>query len=470
MPNVINFRPTGQAYVDGILSGTKWATTSLTFSFPDLGSHYGALYGDGETSSGFARLSSVQQSFVRDVLDVFESVSKLNFSEIAETSAQHADIRFAESSLGGTAWAYMPSPAPEGGDVWLNGSNGYYDSPEKGNYAYATLLHEVGHALGLKHSHDQEGLFATMPNSHDSIEYTVMSYCSYVGSTERGYCNEEWGFGQSLMMDDIAALQHMYGADYTTNSGNSTYKWSPSTGQMFINGSGQGAPGGNQIFLTVWDGGGVDTYDLSNYGSNVNINLAPGGWTTTSAAQLAKLHWDGSKVAAGNIANARLHQGDGRSLIENAIGGSGDDRIVGNTAKNTLRGGEGNDVLTGGANQDFLWGGSGADVFNFDALSQSGVGAYARDLIRDFNAAVDRIDLLSLDADQDGTSGNQAFKFIGSNAFGGVDGQLRFGWLNYEGTASDRTIVSADVNGDRTADVQISLAGLHSLSGNDFLL
>jgi serralysin len=220
--------------------------------------------------------------------------------------------------------------------------NGYYDSPVKGNYAYFTLLHEVGHALGLKHAHEQEGVFKALPSNHDSMEYTVMSYCSYVGaSNSTGYCNETWGYAQSLMMDDIAALQSMYGADYTTNSGNSTYKWSATSGEMSINGVGQGAPGGNQILFTVWDGGGNDTYDLSNYAGGVRIDLTPGGWTKTSSAQLAELRYDGSKLAIGNIANARLFNVDSRSLIENATGGAGNDVLVGNTTNNALRGGGG---------------------------------------------------------------------------------------------------------------------------------
>jgi serralysin len=69
---------------------------------------------------------------------------------------------------------------------------------------------------------------------------------------------------QSFMKYDVAALQQLYGADYTTNASNSTNRWSPLTGEMSINGVGQGAPSVNKILSTVWDGGGVDTYDFSN--------------------------------------------------------------------------------------------------------------------------------------------------------------------------------------------------------------
>ena len=93
------------------------------------------------------------------------------------------------------------------------------------------------------------------------------------------------------MMYDIAALQKMYGANFNTNSGNSTYSWSTTTGEMFINGVGQGTPAANKIFLTVWDGGGTDTYDFSNYATSLTVDLRPGQWSTVSAAQLALLHY-----------------------------------------------------------------------------------------------------------------------------------------------------------------------------------
>ena len=210
-----------------------------------------------------------------------------------------------------------------------------------------------------------------MPSTVDSIEYTVMSYRSYVGaSTTAGYTNETWGYAQSLMMYDIAALQHMYGANFTTNSGNTVYAWSPTTGEMSINGVGQGAPGGNRFFLTVWDGGGNDTYDFSNYTTSLKVDLTPGPWTTTSPRRLAATSLrrleDGGRQHRQRAAVQRRR----RSLIENAKGGSGHDIITGNAAANVLWGnagpdrcfgGDGNDHLVGGAGADRLDGGNGTD-------------------------------------------------------------------------------------------------------------
>ncbi len=133
------------------------------------------------------------------------------------------------------------------------------------------MMHETGHALGLKHPHEVRGSFGAMPLDHDSLEYTVMSYRSYVGaSTASGYTNSSVSYPQTLMMYDITALQSMYGANYSTFSGDTVYKWSTTTGEMFIDGVGQGAPAGNKIFMTVWDGGGNDTYDFSNYTTNLD--------------------------------------------------------------------------------------------------------------------------------------------------------------------------------------------------------
>jgi VCBS repeat-containing protein len=222
-------------------------------------------------------------------------------------------------------------------------------------------MHETGHAMGLKHPQTASGSFGAMPVDHDSLEYTVMSYRSYIGaSTTQGLTNETYGFPQTLMMYDVVALQEMYGANYTTNSGDTVYKWDPTTGQEFINGVGQAIPGANRIFMNVWDGGGHDVYDFSNYTTNLSVNLSPGGWTITSSTQLAYL--GGGFYAVGNISNSLLYHGNIASLIEDAIGGSGNDVLIGNVADNQLTGHAGNDRLDGGLGNDTaVYSGNAAD-------------------------------------------------------------------------------------------------------------
>jgi hypothetical protein len=137
------------------------------------------------------------------------------------------------SSAPGTAWAYYPSNDAKGvgGDVWLNKTS--YNSPVLGTYAWMTFTHEIGHALGLKHGHEADGGFPALPASHDSVEYSVMTYRGYVGDplAGGGYALERTSYPQTLMMNDIAALQFMYGANFTTNAGNTVYGWSPTTGE-----------------------------------------------------------------------------------------------------------------------------------------------------------------------------------------------------------------------------------------------
>lgn len=443
MPGVVAYKSAGSSYVDGILGSVKWANGRFTYSFPTDSAFYGTSYGLGESSAGFGVLNPTQQNAVRSVFDIYASVAKLDFVEIIETATQHADFRFAMSDMPQTAWAYLPDTSAEAGDVWFNTVSRSYTQPWKGEYAYLTVLHEIGHTLGLEHPHE-----SGMPVERDTMEYTVMSYRSYIGaSVTSGYINETWGFAQSLMMDDIAAVQYLYGANYAANSGNTVYTWSPDTGEMFVNGIGYGAAGENRIFLTVWDGGGSDTYDFSNYATDLAVDLRPGQWTTTSQTQRAKLSADGSKLAVGNIANALLYNGDTRSLIEKAIGGSGHDALTGNQANNTLNGGAGNDrlignagkdKLVGGLGDDFLDGGSGNDVLTggrgrdtFVFASKLGTSSSDRkvnfDIIKDFSVPDDCIYL-----------DNAIFKKVGKGSASNP-GQLKESFFTLGSKAKDKS-------------------------------
>ena len=139
---------------------------------------------------------------------------------------------------------------------------------------------------------------------------------------------------------------------------------------MFINGLGEGKPGDNRILITLWDGNGKDTYDLSLYTTNLKLDLRPGFFSKFSDEQLCDLGFRGGPghhLARGNITNALLYQGDQRSLIENAIGGTGNDIIVGNHAANRLNGGQGVDVLAGGHSNDSLFGGDQNDNLRGEA-------------------------------------------------------------------------------------------------------
>jgi serralysin len=353
----------GNINTDGVLSGLKWSGATLTYSFPTLTSQYESGY--SETSNNFMPAPAATQTAVRYAMNLISQYTNLVTSEVSPSTS--ADVRVAFSdSANPTAYAYYPSNGTKGGDVWYGSSYAVYQNPIKGQYAWATTIHELGHALGLKHGHETGGPSNTAVSSaYDQMAYTVMTYRSYENGPTTGYTNETNGYAQTYMMYDIAALQTMYGANFNTNSGDTTYSWNASTGQMSINGIGQGAPGGNRVFMTIWDGNGIDTYDFSNYATNLTVNLAPGAFSITSSTQLANL--GNGHYAPGNIFNALQYNGDLRSLIENANGGSGNDSITGNAANNALNGNGGNDTLRGDGGNDTLDGGSGTDTAVFSA-------------------------------------------------------------------------------------------------------
>lgn len=321
--------------------------------------------------ASFQTLNATQRNVARAWLgsgspSSYYNVSLLSPSE--EANDFNATIRMAMSNVPGTAFAYYPNGSSvEAGDAWFNTTS--YNTPVIGNYAYQTFGHELGHSLGLKHGQELGGPANVAMNAdRDSMEFSIMTYRSYVGHDLTAlpfYTNESGGYAQSLMMYDIAAIQHMYSPYFGSNSSNTNYTFSTTTGEMFINGAGQGTPFANRVFRTVWDGNGIDTYDFSNYTTNLSVDLTPGGWSDLSVGgtfQKAALNAGSGIYARGHVFNALQYNGDVRSLIENANGGSGNDTLQGNQANNVLNGGAGNDSInTTSGGDDTFYGGIGDD-------------------------------------------------------------------------------------------------------------
>ena len=444
---------TGNQKLDGILTEVAWGGKSIDYSFPTTKSVYGYTQ-ETDLPQGFFKTTLGQQNAARFALDADSGVNAAasagfsvegftNLGVKYDATPDNDQIRVANTTASWLATAevadfpgnYTTKETQDNGDVWFG--TGYrgtiydYAKPVMGNYAWHSHLHEIGHALGLKHG-NEDSLAGPLPSNVDSIEFSVMTYRGYIGDDANGYEYENWDAPQTYMMLDIAALQHMYGADFTTNSGSTVYTWTPGNGNTLVNGVAAITPGGNRIFATVWDGGGTDTYDLSAYKTSLKIDLNAGGYSTFAAGQLADLGGGpNGGYARGNIFNALQYNGDARSLIENAIGGSGNDTILGNQVKNiltgnggkdTLNGAVGNDVLVGGAGSDVLIGGRGSDGFVFKAVSDSPAGASCDVLKAGGGAAAfdlpgggsgDRIDLSAIDANS-GLAGNQAFVFGGT--------------------------------------------------------
>ena len=159
------------------------------------------------------------------------------------------------------------------------------------------------------------------------------------------------------------------------------------------------------------------------------------------------------------------------TLIENATGGGGSDRITGNWATNVLIGNGGNDVLNGlsgadrivgGMGADTLIGGNGADDFVYTAVNHSN---NQFDVIKDFIHGVDDIDVAAIDANG-AAAGNAAFNFRGNSAFTGTGAEVR--WMQH--AAANITNVLFDIDGNQVADMTIRLTGLITLDTGDFML
>ena len=352
-------KASGNQSIDGILDGSAWTATTLDFSFP-ISSALQAS--DSEAAQGFRSVSPAQQAVADCTLTGAASVpgyastslgavASFTNETFTDTGTGAAPIMLASSSQPATSETYTPGAAVQSGDVWFGQA---FDgsptldlrNPARGNYAYFSIVHELGHALGLKHGNETGGVAnQTLPAATDDVEYSLMTYASYVGSPAQSATSGPDSYPQTFMMDDIAALQTLYGANFTA-VGPTTYRWDPATGETFINGVSQGKPSGNKVFQTIWNGDGKEaTFDFSQYASGVQVNLNPGAFSVTSAAQLADLG-DGHS-AQGNVYNALQFGNDPRSLIANAFGGSGNDVITGNAADNLLKGGLGVNAIDG---------------------------------------------------------------------------------------------------------------------------
>ncbi|MEM9214984.1 MAG: M10 family metallopeptidase C-terminal domain-containing protein [Cyanobacteria bacterium P01_F01_bin.150] len=401
--------PTGFDAIDGLLEDRKWSESTISFSFPDsFVSDYAADYPRYDNiAASFGQATPGLQSVVRWWLSEIAGVTNLTFVEFdgpegSETEDAQALMRIAMSNDPVSAYAYTPWDSDEAADVWFNKDTfgAWFDQAQMGEYVWHTIGHEISHALGFKHGHEGGGVAGVaLPPNLDSMEFTIMTYRSYENHVVNGtYANAYGNYAQTLMQLDIQAYQSLYGANYDTYSGDTLYSFSDSTGDFFIDGQSQGQPILNTIFRTIWDGNGNDTYSFANYSTPLLIDLNPGGYVDLDKSgnhQRALLGESEQIYARGHIFNSLLFNDDPRSLIENAIGGTGDDDLRGNIANNRLEGGRGNDQIAGGdgfdilldgPGEDLLTGGSDGDRFSLDADGQ-------RDRITDFTVGLDELDL-----------------------------------------------------------------------------
>ncbi|HYE27642.1 MAG TPA: calcium-binding protein [Allosphingosinicella sp.] len=271
------------------------------------------------------------------------------------------------------------------------------------------------------------------------------------------------GIGNALANEikGNADVDHLYGAagnDILNGGGGDDWLYGQDGHDTLNGGAGADTMAGglNNDSYFVDNVGDVVTEQMNEGIDQVTVTLA--AYTLTAYVENLTFAGTGDFAGTGNgLGNIIL----GQSGADTLNGAGGGDELRGGAGNDVLSGGDGDDVLFGGAGADLLTGGGGGDVFRF-AAGETGTGA-AADRIADFAQFFDKVDLRDIDANA-GTAGDQAFSFIGTAAFSGVAGQLRY---MFDGTD---TRLQGDCDGDAVADFELVFSGDVPLVSSDFYL
>jgi len=334
-------------------SGRKWSSGTVSYSFPSTS---GGIFSQGE-AAGFRPVNAEQQALMVLAMATWDELIPQGF---APGSVGSTNIEFGYTSTSiGYAHAYFPT----NGSVWFNVGESSLVNTAVGQYGFQTFIHEIGHALGLNHMGNYNGDGNWSPSSYqDSVVLSIMSYfgpryaapnysaevmqADWVWTDSRTYSP------QTPMVNDVLAIQSMYGTSSTTRTDNTVYGFSSTVGgataQLYD------FTRNRTPILTIFDSGGIDTLNLSGWSSPSRISLVAGSFS--SANEMTN-----------NIAIAYS------TTIENAEGGSGNDHITGNDVANRLVGNNGNDELYGMGGDDTLIGGFGDDVIDGGAGTDTAI-------------------------------------------------------------------------------------------------
>ncbi|WP_309089917.1 M10 family metallopeptidase C-terminal domain-containing protein [Phenylobacterium sp.] len=295
-------------------------TLTITYAFEDAQSpEFLKLY------TGWSGWTADQKEAVRKALREYESVVDVKFVELP-AGASDPIIAFGRvdvASVAETWWKVSTGPDASGQPVikrWDAGVVFDDDVDLTDPVRQWLILHEIGHALMMKHTGDYDttgkstpGPF--LPPAEDNRDYTVMSYIRNDGAAN----------ATQLQLYDIAALQARWSANTQEAAGDSVYAFAE----------------GPDIFA-IWDTGGIDRIDASGAAAAADIDLAEGAFSQLGGQNRISIAWG--------------------ARIENAAGGASADRLRGNDLDNRLTGGAGADTLEGGAGLDFLRGEDGDDL------------------------------------------------------------------------------------------------------------
>lgn len=386
---------TAQAAVQLTRNDSSWSVnlkenTAITYAYRNsIPSNY---QGDDIEADTFSKFTAHQIKMTEIILDLFEDICGITFNRVSGTTgySNNATILLGnysdpdESSTYGYSYSVGDGTRSAGstdGDFWynLNGPNDDGGPPnmDVGTDNYTTVMHELGHSLGLEHPTDYPDDFDYARDAsyrEDSLQYTMMSYfdASNTGASVQGQ------YFRTPGLHDIAALQRLYGANMETRTGNDTYGF-----------GGQGvyklSSASEKAVFSIWDAGGNDTLNFSLYSNTQTIDLNADKFSSVGGLKF-------------NISIAK------GVTIENAIGGSGKDTIIGNSAANlldgragndTLNGNDGNDRLIGGTGFDTMDGGRGIDIADYrtstTAIEVELNGSTFVNVLRDDGTALDKI-------------------------------------------------------------------------------
>ena len=396
----------------------------------------------GATPS-FSPFSLAQRAALTRDMQLIADVANLSFVQVADNGQPGgpANRRIGFHNVNGSNVPYWgiakdfstEHPDSPNGEIYgANSAVNLWRANQQGGWSIGEsnprkLMHELLHTVGLDHAgiyngdsanYETEALF-----QQDSNQYTVMSYWSADVTGADHVADGLTRWASTPLLYDVAALQYLYGANLTTRTGNTVYGFNATADREVFDLSLHP----NSVF-TIWDAGGRDTLDLSGFATPARIDLHEGVFS------------DAGEMTA----NISIAFGAG---IENAVGGTGNDTIVANELQNRLSGGGGGDVFTfteGDAQRGWL---------------RSDRAKMLPDTIADFVSGQDRIDLSAIDAVR-GTVANEAFSWIGANAFSHVAGQLR------AADFGNHVRIEGDTDGNGAADLIVVAAGPTVLAGD----
>ena len=335
------FSATKTDHIDGLISGAYWQLgpdRTISWGLGDFGYTWTTtgLQVMQEAFNAWEAVIDVDFEYIGYV-DDYRKSTEVFIEPIDIMLSLHDNTFFNSSSIAGrglfpnTEFAdrivasegnnTISYPQPEG-DITFNIEHPVFDMSNLGSNAFHIVLHEIGHALGLKHPHDG-GLAgyttyqdAGLSNLDDGF-LTLMSY----DPTSSIW---QYGWASTPLPLDIIAAQTIYGANTTTHAGNTTHS-------LLDDG----------LLRTVYDVSGTDTLDASNIDKGITLRLAQGNSTTVDTLSTVYIAVN--------------------TVIENAIGTFFNDTIYGEKGDNTLQGWSGNDLIFGGLGDDLIFGQDGND-------------------------------------------------------------------------------------------------------------